>query len=349
MNETGGPVLLAVDGGGSKTDALLVALDGTVLGAARGPGSNHQIVGLEQALANLEATIAVATSHAGLSWAPPATLCTLGVYCLAGLDLAVDDDRLAEAVRGRRWSETADVRNDTFAVLRAGAGSAWGVAVVCGSGLNCVGLGPDGSSVRFASLGELSGDFAQGGNWLGTRGLGLALRAGDGRGETTSLRDLVPAHVGLGSAEEVLEAIYGGSVSFSTLPELAKVVLQAAEAGDGPAHEAVAYLAREAATMAVAAITRLDVGDAPVEVVVGGGIFESPLFARLVLEDIRRHTPAAALRPIVRPPVVGAALLGLDALAEGPEAEEQLMATLPDRASFPEHHGGMGGPMPEIE
>lgn len=221
-------MLLAVDGGASKTDALLVAADGTVLGAARGPGSNHQMVGLAQALANLEATIAAVAARAGLDWDPGAggdALCPLGVYCLAGLDLPVDDRRLATAVRSRRWSESSDVRNDTFAVLRAGAGSAWGVAVVCGSGLNCVALGPDGASVRFASLGELSGDFAQGGNWLGTRGLGLALREGDGRGEPTLLRYRIPEHLGVGSPEAALEALYEGTIGFDRLAELAKVVL----------------------------------------------------------------------------------------------------------------------------
>ena len=345
-------MLLAVDGGASKTDALLVAADGTVLGAARGPGSNHQMVGLEQALANLEVTIGAVAARAGLAWNPEPqgdALCPLGVYCLAGLDLPADDRRLATAVRSRRWSESCDVRNDTFAVLRAGAGSAWGVAVVCGSGLNCVGLGPDGASVRFASLGELSGDFAQGGNWLGTRGLGLALRAGDGRGEPTLLRQRIPEHLGVASPEAALEALYEGTIGFDRLAGLAKVVLDAAEAGDGPAAGAVEFLAREAAAMAVAAIGRLDVGDAPVQVVVGGGIFESSLFARSVLEDIRRHAPAAALRPLVLPPVAGAALLGLDVLAGGPEAENQLLATLPDRTSFVEHLGGIAGPTPDVE
>ena len=50
--------------------------------------------------------------------------------------------------------------------------------------------------VRFPALAELSGDFAPGGAWLGVRALGLALRAGDGRGPSTALRERVPAHFG---------------------------------------------------------------------------------------------------------------------------------------------------------
>ena len=168
------PVLLAVDGGASKTDVVLVAADGTLLGRARGPASNHQMVGMEAMIENLSATVAQALVGPGGSSAP---IVPLGVYCLAGVDLPVDEERVGGAVRAAGWTERCDVRNDAFAVLRAGATGPSGVGVVCGTGLNCVGVGPDGTHVRFPSLGELSGDFTPGGAWLGVRALGLALRA----------------------------------------------------------------------------------------------------------------------------------------------------------------------------
>lgn len=325
------PVVLAVDGGATKTDVVLVGAGGEVLGRARGPASNHQLVGLPTALDHLGATIEEACAAAGL---PPTTpICPTGVYCLAGIDLATDEERVVPAVRARGWTVVSDVRNDTFAVLRAGVSSGWGVGVVCGTGLNCVGLGPDGSSVRFPALGELSGDFAPGGMWLGTRGLGLALRQGDGRGPPTLLARTVPAHFDLPSAEDVLEAVYRGDLPFGRLPELAEVVLEAADAGDLPAEGAVTQLVDEVVLMVRATLARLDVDTAPVEVVVGGGLFESRHgFAHRVLEGVRGHAPAAALRPLEAPPVVGAALLGLDALAAGPEAEQTLrdaLAVLP--------------------
>lgn len=320
-------MVLAVDGGASKTDVALVDAGGAVLGTARGPASNHQLVGMPAAVENLGATIADACRQAGIDPTPP--ICPTGVFCLAGVDLPVDEARVGAAVRARGWTTSTDLRNDTFAVLRAGVSSGWGVALVCGTGLNCVGLGPDGSSVRFPALGELSGDFAPGGMWLGVRGLGLALRAGDGRGEPTELARTVPAHFEMPGAEAVLEAVYGGDLPFVRLPELAEVVLETAEAGDAAAEAAVGLLADEAVLMVRAALQRLDVGSAPVEVVVGGGVFQSGHgFLRRVVERLHRHAPAAALRPIEAPPVVGAALFGLDALAAGPEAERALREAL---------------------
>ena len=64
--------------------------------------------------------------------------------------------------RRRGLTEHDVVRNDTFAVLRAGTERPWGVAVVCGYGTNCSGIGPDGRSFRFPAFGEISGDWGGG-------------------------------------------------------------------------------------------------------------------------------------------------------------------------------------------
>ena len=95
----------------SKTDVWLVAGDGTLLGAARGPGSNHQFFGLDGAMDNLGSTVEAALAAAGRDpSARPAA--PTGAYCLAGVDLPVDEERLGQAVRSRGWSSTDLVRND---------------------------------------------------------------------------------------------------------------------------------------------------------------------------------------------------------------------------------------------
>src|SRR5450631_4613831 len=139
----------------------------------------------------------------------------------------------------------------------------------------CCGLGPDGSIERFPTLAELSGDFTPGGSWLGVRALGLALRSRDGRGGPTALAELVPTHFGLPDPEAVLTAVYTGTLDYGRLFELARVCLDAAADGDAPAAGAVALLADEVVAMAAAIIGRLGVAGDPVEVVLGGGVFDS--------------------------------------------------------------------------
>ncbi|HEV3132362.1 MAG TPA: BadF/BadG/BcrA/BcrD ATPase family protein [Acidimicrobiales bacterium] len=326
----GAAAVLAVDGGASKTDVWVVGADGSILGTARGSGSNHQFFGLDGAMDALGSTIKAALGAAVVDPGsrPPVGV---GVYCLAGVDLPVDEERLSEAIAAHGWSPVDLIRNDTVAVLRAGARSGWGVGVVCGSGLNCVGLGPDGSIERFPSLAELSGDFTPGGSWLGVRALGLALRSRDGRGGPTALAELVPAHFGLPDPEAVLTAVYTGTLDYGRLFELARVCLDAAAAGDAPAAEAVALLADEVVAMAGAIIGRLGVAGDEVEVVLGGGVFESTYadFAARVEHGVLVVAPGARFRRLEAPPVLGAALLGLDALGAPDEAEIRLRSAAP--------------------
>jgi N-acetylglucosamine kinase-like BadF-type ATPase len=329
MRTNAEPAVLALDGGSSKTDAVLVAADGTLLGRSRVGPSNHQLVGVDAAMDELGAAIAAATADAGID-EPPFPLCPVGVYCLAGVDLPVDEKHLAPAIALRGWTGVDLLRNDTLAVSRAGTTSTWGIGVVCGSGLNCAGVGPDGATVRFPALAELSGDFAPGGSWLGVRALGLALRATDGRGPATVLSSLVPAHFDHPDAETVLTAIYTGALPYGRLFELARVLLNAAADGDLPSRQAADVLADEVATFVRATITRLGVADTEVEVVLGGGIFDTrdAGFHTRVATGIHSMAPRARLVRLDAPPVLGAGLLGLDALGADDDAKARLRAAL---------------------
>jgi N-acetylglucosamine kinase-like BadF-type ATPase len=203
--------------------------------------------------------------------------------------------------------------------------------VVCGSGINCVGLGPDGSIERFPSLGELSGDIAAGGSWLGVRALGLAVRSRDGRGGPTVLADLVPAHFERSTPEEVVTAVYTGAIGYGQLFELAAVCLDAADAGDPVAADAVGLLADEVVAMVNATTVRLGVTDEDVEVVLGGGLFDSgnAAFRDRVEAGVRTVAQRAQFRRLEAAPVLGAALLGLDALGSPSEAAARLRASAP--------------------
>jgi N-acetylglucosamine kinase-like BadF-type ATPase len=321
--------LLAVDGGRSKTDAALLDATGVVLGRARGTSSNHQMVGVDAAMDAIGAVVWDAALAAGLD--PDARpVAQQGSYCLAGHDLALDAQLLGTGVAERGWSVDSRVCNDIFAIARAGFRDTWGVGVVCGTGLNCVGIGPDGRTVRFPSLGELSGDFTPGGAWLGVRALGLALRARDGRGPDTELARRVPAYFGMADPEEVLESVYAGDLAESRLFELAEVLLDCAAEGDPVARGAADQLADEVVAMTTATITRLGVTARPLDVVLGGGVFDTRdhAFMTRVEAGVLAVVPQATLRKLGVPPIVGAALLGLDAIGADAGALETARAAL---------------------
>ena len=133
-------------------------------------------------------------------------LAEVGVFCIAGDDLPVDDRRLTRAMRGLGMADEVIVRNDTFAVLRAGTDRQWGVGVVCGTGLNCAAVSPSGRTVRYAALGQISGDEG-GGGWMGEMALATAVRSRDGRGPRDLAGNFVPAHFGLRTPHQLMEAV----------------------------------------------------------------------------------------------------------------------------------------------
>ncbi len=153
--------MLAVDGGGSKVDAVLAKRDGTILAAAR--FRNHDWETMEHAdyLEGVTAAVDEVARRLGLD-PDRRPLTSLGVYCLAGADLPQDDRRICRWLGKQGWTEVDVLRNDTFAVLRAGTDRSWGVGVVCGSGTNCSAVAPDGREFRFPAVGGISGDWGGG-------------------------------------------------------------------------------------------------------------------------------------------------------------------------------------------
>lgn len=315
-------LLLAVDGGGSKTDVLICDDSGAVLGHARGPGTNHQTYGLPETMRRLDLLVGSARTAAGLADAD--RLALAAVY-LAGADLPVELTMLTDAVTKAAWADKSIVDNDTLALLRAGTESADAVAVVCGTGINCIGRAADGRMVRFPALGMITGDWG-GGDELGPTALWHATRAEDGRGPATALTSAIAEFFGLSSAAEVAAAAHLDPSVAARLPELTPVLFEAARAGDEVARSVVVRQGEEVAALAIAALRRLDLVTTPAAVVLGGGVLRSQdlLLHEVIRGLLASAAPLAEITVVTDPPVVGAALLGLAKLGATPGAEERL-------------------------
>ena len=311
--------VLAIDGGNSKTDVCLISTEGQLLGYARGPGSNHQVVGVDAAFDVLARLVGEAATEAGID--TRSTLAQQAAVYLAGADFPREVEMLLGRVSPAGWAAEVSLDNDTFALLRAGSSSANRIAVVCGAGINCVGVSAAGQILRFPSVGAISGDWG-GGSTLGTEALFLAVRAEDGRGEPTALREAIMKHFGSASVVEVTAALHFGEMPRSRIHELVPVLLRVAAAGDGPARAVVERLAEEVFLLARAAYDRLKLRDQPTDVVLGGGVLAArhPLLMEGVSQRLAAHAPRVNLLVVDDPPVVGAALLGLDALGASPDA-----------------------------
>ncbi|MFE3501032.1 N-acetylglucosamine kinase [Kitasatospora sp. NPDC059160] len=318
------PGVLAIDAGNSKTDVALIGADGTVRGTARGGGFAPQKIGGAAAVAGLAPLVEEAAAAAGFP-SFRGVLTSHVSACLANADLPVEEEALRAALESHPWGLSNTVVNDTFGLLRAGTDGPRGVAVVCGAGINCVGLLPDGRTARFPALGELTGDWGGGGG-LAASSMWHAVRAEDGRGGPTGLAAAIAEHFGLSSAGAVAEAVHLGHLPASRLHEIVRVLFAVANDGDAVARELIDRQADEIVRLAVVALGRLDLLDSATPVVLGGGVLASrqPLLLDNLRERLARAAPLAEPRVVVAPPVLGAALLGLDHLGVDAAAQARV-------------------------
>ncbi|MGW7820314.1 N-acetylglucosamine kinase [Streptomyces puniciscabiei] len=323
--------VLAIDAGNSKTDVAVVTAAGEVLATARGGGFRPPAVGVTTALDALAEPVARAFAEAGVTSVSHVSA------CLANADLPVEEEQLAAALQARGWGASVSVRNDTFAILRAGVAEPRGVAVVCGAGINCVGMRPDGRTARFPALGRISGDW--GGGWgLAEEALWFAARAEDGRGGPTALARTLPAHFGLPSMYALIEALHLEHIDHDRRHELTPVLFTTAADGDPVARSIVARLAEEVAVLATVALTRLDLLDEETPVLLGGSVLTAghALLDDAVRDLLTTRAPKAEVRVVTASPVLGAALLGLDRLGADAEARERARGYWePGRAGLP--------------
>jgi len=335
-----GDFVIAIDGGGSKTAAVAVGLDGSVLARADGAGSNPQSIGLPRTVEIIDALVRELVDAAGAAAGGAAGGAARRVHVyLSGMDLPREINGLSAELNRLAWAQalpgrTVTVENDLFALLRAGTTARDAVAIVCGTGTNAIGQRSDGRTIRFLAVGPISGDW--GGGWqLGEEALWHGVRGRDRRGPPTALSELIPARLGYRDIDEVSVALYLGELPEGTLAGLSPLVFEAAAAGDAVAGTIVARQAEEIALMAHSVISRLDLLDAPVPVVLGGGVIaaQHAALAGAVLGKLAELAPRAEMVVVTHPPLLGGALLALEDAGAGPAALDRAVAELGARTT----------------
>lgn len=286
---------LGIDGGGSKTLALLVDSDGQERGRGMAGSSNYAAVGLEPALASIHSAVEQATQSIGPIFIQSAWL------GLAGLDRPEDHTTLFPHLRS--LATTVRLSNDAELLLSA-LDNAVGVAIIAGTGSIALGRDARDAKARAGGWGHVMGDEGSGYE-LGRRALQAAARAADGRGEPTLLLNLILQHWQLEQADAMIGVVYPDDDK-AEIARLSSCVFQAARQGDAIAHSLIENAAAE---LALAALTVSKALDLPTELplALGGGLLlhEPDLRERLLQHIHRQRTTGQVV--IVEHPALSAA------------------------------------------
>ena len=319
---------LGVDAGGTKTAGVLATADGEVVATSLGGGGNYHAIGLTAAgevYASVVEPLLAAAQERGLT-------VTAAAFGLSGLDRPVDGDRLRGLVAQLLPSGVRSVCvNDTSLILRAGTRDGVGVAVVSGTGSNCVGRGADGAEARIGGFGHTFGDDGSADD-IGREGARAAFRAEDGRAEPTGLRDLLMARFELTDLHDLIDRFLPDAPEGPLSPgALAPLVFEAAEAGDAVCRAILTAAGAELGHAAVVVGRQLFASGAALPLVLGGAVWQRGRGERMrdaFIARVREDFPEASISTLTGPPVLGAALFALDQLQDDAVRSDAVRARL---------------------
>jgi N-acetylglucosamine kinase-like BadF-type ATPase len=297
-------ILLAIDGGGTRTRCIAIDPDGVVRGDGSAGPSNHFHVSIDAATEALRAATAEALAAAGAG-ARDVELVSAG---LAGVDYdGAGADEAAGMLHAIGFDRTI-VHGDMVIAHRGALAGEPGVVALAGTGSSVLGVAPSGTFVKAGGWGPLYGD--QGSAYqLGRLGLVAAAEAFDGSGATTTLLPRLAAALGVAGFRDTMKRLYSDASNQQQVAALAAVVTACAEEGDAVAAAICRRAGAELARLVLAVVRRLSMQETPVSHQ-GAVLVQSRLVRAAFLEALDGSGMRTSVRSPRFEPVAGAALLG---------------------------------------
>ena len=286
--------VVGVDGGGTKTEAVIMDANLRVIGEGRSGPSNPLRVGITAAAAAVREAIDSACAAANLRRAD-LVAAEIG---LAGARRKELRERMRETLATLSIGEVEVVTDADIAMYGATDGAP-GVVVIAGTGSICCGINARGKSFCAGGWGPIAGDEGAGA-WLARRALRAVAHASDGRGPETLLTELACSYFHVSTPDDLTTAIYAPTITNERLAGFGRDVVEAAKRDDEVALEIVVDGGRELGLAAVAVIRHLQMERERFQIAYVGGVFRSA--GDLILNPLRNEVKKVAPRTYFEPP-----------------------------------------------
>ena len=298
--------VIGVDGGGTKTHAVVASTSGQLLGFGHSGGSNWEGVGLATMREEVAAAIAGALTPTGLT----RSRCAGAAFALAGCDWPSDVEPMNDELAKLELGGPRSIVNDAYAVLRAGVTRGFGVASVAGTGGSTTGMNRTGQMFRTFAISYGEGCGAHG---LIHGALDAMARAHHGRCEHSAMTSRFLKTLGYATVPDLFEAVSRGR-EHGVSASLAPIVLDTANDGDEIAMGIAASVGSQHGADVVGVARNLGMLNDDFEVVCSGGVHraDSPSFRDAFAMAVASAAPRATISILRTPPVVGAVIMALE-------------------------------------
>ena len=303
-------VVLAIDGGGSRTRCLAIDQQGRVVGQAETGPSNHLLVDEDVVARSLAEAIERTLSFANLDRAAVASV-SAG---LAGVDFDGAGASEMEALLNKLGFGNPVINGDMIIAHAGALHLRPGVIALAGTGSVVLGIGSDGRRVKVGGWGPVYGDEGSAYR-IGEMALRAAARSYDLAGPATALTDALLRALGLNEFRETVTRVYVEVMEPREIAALSRVAYEVAEAGDEVARQIFFQAGDDLAESVEAALRQLKLGAEAIIVSYQGSVIDScHLLRERFIDHLRCKVPGATVAPPEFEPVIGAYLLGCKTL-----------------------------------
>ena len=317
--------VIGADGGGTKTDMVLMSHQGYIKGRVQGGCSNYQAIGGEKLkivlLMEIEKLIKVAQIQE--------SQITRFLFGLAGAGRQSDREAVQALFDDTRYSGRIHIESDARVALAGAFGNRPGIILIAGTGAICFGMHADGQMERSGGWGYLLGDEG-GGYYLGREAIVAALKDYDGRGEKTSLRSIIENRYDIRSIDTLIPMIYQEEIDRTDIAGLAPLVFQAAISGDSVAKLIVENSGRELGLLLQSVYVRMQNEGETLPVALIGSIFiQKEVLLPVLREGLGGIVSKLHFQDPEFDPALGAAMLALELadIPTTPEIREHMKAS----------------------
>lgn len=305
--------VLGFDGGGTKTDCVLMDVSGKILARAQAGPSNPLRVGFGAAIGAIRDAARRAVAGAGEAIAQGSTASAICAG-LAGAGPAESAEKLRVLLAAEFPETKIELRTDLDLALAA-AGDGPAIVLLAGTGSFAVGRNAAGETARAGGYGSQIGDEGSAYD-IGRRAVLAAMHENDRTGSDSALGQRLLRELACANWSEV--KVRAQAASDEVFPRLFSVVASLAEIGDSAAHGILRAAAFDLALLAENLAARLNLRTAQFYVAKTGGMMGRSKFLEAQLDDrLRGSFPSAELGELRMTPAEAAARLALRMISTG--------------------------------